>query len=55
MSQARNRIAPYLSAWMTALLVVAAADPSLAAEIKIASIAPDGSEWMREMRAGMHA
>ena len=52
MSQARNRIVPRLSAWMTALLVVAAADPSLAAEIKIASIAPDGSEWMREMRAG---
>jgi TRAP-type C4-dicarboxylate transport system substrate-binding protein len=29
-----------------------AAGPSLAAEIKIASVAPDGSRWMQQMRAG---
>jgi TRAP-type C4-dicarboxylate transport system substrate-binding protein len=52
MSQARSRLAPLLGAWMTALLVAAAAGSSGAAEIKIASIAPDGSHWMREMRAG---
>jgi TRAP-type transport system periplasmic protein len=28
------------------------AGPSFAAEIKIATIAPDGSQWMRDMRAG---
>jgi TRAP-type C4-dicarboxylate transport system substrate-binding protein len=37
---------------LLALIVCAAALPLAAAELKVASIAPDGSAWMRAMRAG---
>jgi len=37
---------------MGLLLLAATAAPVHAADLKLASIAPDGSHWMREMRAG---
>jgi TRAP-type C4-dicarboxylate transport system substrate-binding protein len=41
-------------AWtrLAALILFVGAPPLAAAELKIASIAPDGSQWMRDMRAG---
>lgn len=45
-----NRI---ISRILTALAVVLIGSvPALAIEIKVATVAPDGSGWMREMRAG---
>ena len=38
--------------WFVALSACAIVLPLAAAEIKVASIAPDGSQWMRAMRAG---
>ena len=37
---------------LVALIACAAALPLWATELKVASIAPDGSQWMRAMRAG---
>jgi TRAP-type C4-dicarboxylate transport system substrate-binding protein len=39
------------SKWLGVLLAVAGV-PALAVDIKIASVAPDGSRWMQQMRAG---
>jgi TRAP-type C4-dicarboxylate transport system substrate-binding protein len=41
-----------LAALVSAAWLAVAAGPSLAAEIKIATVAPDGSRWMQQMRAG---
>ena len=50
--QAQQRFLTPLS-WVLALLVLATtAYQAQAIELKIASVAPDGSSWMREMRAG---
>src|SRR5690606_29969874 len=38
-----------LSIWLVGLFAVAL--PAVGAELKVATIAPDGSHWMREMRA----
>lgn len=38
--------------WIAAVLCSAIAAVAQTAELKVASIAPDGSHWMREMRAG---
>ena len=43
------------SRWLRALVLLffaATAHLTQAVEIKVASVAPDGSSWMREMRAG---
>lgn len=50
--QAQQRFLTPLS-WVLALLVLATtAYQAQAIELKVASVAPDGSSWMREMRAG---
>ena len=51
MSQAWS-VGRKLRKWVSAFVLLAAAATAQAAEIKIATIAPDGSQWMREMRAG---
>jgi TRAP-type C4-dicarboxylate transport system substrate-binding protein len=41
-----------LPGFLLALLVTMAAAPASAVDIKIATVAPDGSRWMQQMRAG---
>ena len=49
---AKARIAAGLRSLSIMLMgVLAAALPAMGAEIKVATVAPDGSHWMREMRA----
>jgi TRAP-type transport system periplasmic protein len=48
----RIRVSRWLARALMALAVSLLALGSQAAEIKVATIAPDGSVWMREMRAG---
>jgi TRAP-type transport system periplasmic protein len=45
------RVRSRIGQWLGALLVVAGF-PAYAVDIKIASVAPDGSRWMQQMRAG---
>ena len=50
--RARSWVATRIT-WALALLAVATLAPQAQAiEIKVATVAPDGSTWMREMRAG---
>jgi TRAP-type transport system periplasmic protein len=53
MGRAKPKVA--LRTWLNAAAVLAslwAAFPVLAVDLKIASVAPDGSHWMQQMRAG---
>ena len=44
--------ARYWRYWLALLLVVVLADPAQAVVLKVATLTPDGSNWMRKMRAG---
>ena len=46
-ARARSRIGKWLG-----MLLALASLPAQAVDIKIASVAPDGSRWMQQMRAG---
>jgi TRAP-type C4-dicarboxylate transport system substrate-binding protein len=50
--QRTSMIAGVLGALASFALAIAAAGTVAAAELKVASVAPDGSHWMRQMRAG---
>jgi len=41
--------------WLLTSLLMAASGPALAQTLKIATIAPEGSSWMKDMRAGAKA
>jgi len=47
----KNRSLLHFKFWLVALLVLFAAGYANAFEIKVATILPDGSHWLREMRA----
>ncbi len=47
----KNRSPLHFKFWLVALLVLFAAGYANAFEIKVATILPDGSHWLREMRA----
>jgi TRAP-type C4-dicarboxylate transport system substrate-binding protein len=47
-----KRLFRYLAALAAAWLALGAGYAAFAAEIKIATVAPEGSRWMQEMRAG---
>jgi TRAP-type C4-dicarboxylate transport system substrate-binding protein len=40
------------AAWWAAIVAVLAGSPAFGVDLKIASVAPDGSHWMQQMRAG---
>ncbi len=44
--------ARYWRYWLALLLVVVLADPAQAVVLKVATLTPDGSNWMRKMRKG---
>jgi TRAP-type C4-dicarboxylate transport system substrate-binding protein len=46
------RMSGSLTRLLLGLLIVAAVSTASAADIKIATVAPDGSRWMQQMRAG---
>jgi TRAP-type C4-dicarboxylate transport system substrate-binding protein len=45
------RVRSHIGKWLSLLLAVACA-PAHAVDIKIATVAPDGSRWIQQMRAG---
>ncbi len=52
MHSGKNRNLLYFKPWLVAFLVLITVGYANAFEVKVATILPDGSHWLREMRAG---